>query len=248
MRDVKATAGSIVAQYNDIMFYRKYFGTADTGATSLFSTQTVPVFTQGRGNVDKNMTTQADVTLQDCDTSLFNQNGIIPNAQSFTIMGIGIDIHLANVQPTTPYEDDTITQINLNAAQIDNPYPTVDYIRSQGVFSLYRNSTEFLEQGNVSHYPSGLYNAGWGSDGSHAAAESGTPAQAGFIIASNGASFRPLTVWHRLEALDQFRGEFKLCRPATLTGTGIAGWIDFMLVGQVDLDRKTTNLVANFGG
>lgn len=246
MRDAKNTAQSIVAQYNDIMFYRKYFGAADTGTSSLFNTQPVPVFTQGRGNVDKNMTTGADVTLQDCDTSLFNQNGIIPNAQSFTIMAIGIDIHLANVQPTTPYEDDTITQINLNPVQVDNPYPIVDYIRSQGVFSLYRNSTEFLEQGNVAHYPSGVYNAGWGSDGSHAAGAN--PAQNGFIVAGNGASFRPLTVWHRLDALDQFRGEFKLCRPATLTGTGVVGYIDFMLVGQVDLDRKSTNLVANFGG
>ncbi len=247
-----ASNQKIASKYNDIMRYRLYFGAADTSAPSVWNTDPVYVFNKGRGETVKNVTTQADVTLRAADTSLFNQAGIIPNAQSFTIMAIGIDIHLANVQANVPFEDDTITQIDVNPVQGVNPYPLVDALRTQGVFSLYRNSTEFLEEGNVADYPCGLSNSGWGSDGSAAvSADSGGDSEAynvnGFILAQNGMQFRPLTVWHKLAALDQFYGQFTLSRPLLLTGTGLVGYVDFLLLGQADVDRNSTQLVQSFG-
>lgn len=245
---------SIVAAYNDILRYRVYFGDTNPATASVWTTDEILLFNSGQGEQVKNVTTNATVTLRKCDTSLFNSNGIIPNAQKFTIMAIGIDVHLANVWPTTPYSDDTITDIDVNPLQGVNPYPLVDNIRSQGVFSLYRNSTEFLEEGNVSDYPCGLYNSGWGGDGSATvpAAAGFTPGAEyqvnGFIVAQNGMAFRPLTVWHELQQLDQFHGRFQMCRQLTLTGTGIVGYIDFLLVGQADVDRSSPQLIQSFAG
>lgn len=254
MRNMQNSAQVIKSKYNDIMRYRLYFGDQDPEASSVWSTDEVILFNKGQGEVVKNITTGADVTLRKCDCSLFNSNGIIPNAQSFTVMAIGIDIHDANVQGNVEFSDDTITQIDVNPVQGVNPYPLVNNIRSQGVFSLYRNSTEFLEEGNVADYPCGLYNSGWGSDGSAevpalgpAASTQAAYSQNGFIVAQNGMAFRPLTVWHVLEALDQFHGRFELCRPLLLTGTGIVGYIDFLLLGQADLDRSSRQLAQNFG-
>lgn len=250
---MNSTSQEIKSAYNDIMRYRVYFGAANPATASVWDTQPTTVFNKGQGSVAKNITTGADVTLRPCDTSLFNENGLIPKAQSFQVMAIGIDIHLANVQANVPFEDDTITQIDVNPVQGVNPYPLVDAVRSQGVFTLYRNSTEFLEQGNVADYPCGLYNSGWGSDGSAdvPAVTANTGAQAaysvnGFILAQNGMAFRPLTVWHVLDELDQFRGDFQMSRPLLLTGTGIVGYIDFLLLGQINVDRKSPQLVQNF--
>lgn len=245
------TSSQLSNRYNDIMRYRVYFGDQDPAAASVWSTDEIILFNKGQGEVVKNATTGADVTLRKADCSLFNSNGIIPNAQSFTIMAIGIDIHLANVWSNVQYSDDTITQIDVNPVQGVNPYPLVEALRSQGVFSLYRNSTEFIEEGNVSDYPCGLYNSGWGSDGSaEVSADVGGDAEAynvnGFIVAQNGAAFRPLTVWHKLEALDQFHGRFELSRPLLLTGTGLVGYLDFLLVGQADVDRKSAMSVQSF--
>lgn len=248
---MKATAQSIVAAYNDIMRYRVYFGAADPAAPSLWTTDPIVLFNKGQGAVTKNATTGADVTLRKCDCSLFNDNGLIPNAQTFTIMAIGIDIHMANVQANVPYDDDTITEIDINPVQSVNPYPLVDFIRSQGVFSLYRNSTEFLEEGNVADYPCGLYNSGWGSDGSADVVDAGGDADYhvnGFVVCQNGMAFRKLTVWHVLESLDQFQATFQVCRPALLTGSGLTGYIDFNLLGQADLNRTSKQLVAQFQG
>ncbi len=256
MRDMKTTQSSIHASYNDVIRDRRYFGTADTAGASVWTTDEIRLFEDGQGQIVKNVTTGSDVTQRDCDTSLFTNNGIIPNAQTFTVMAIGIDIHLANVQPKVPFEDDTIQQIDVNPVQVVNPYPLVEYLRSQGVFSLYRNSTEFLEQNNVADYPSGSYNSGWGSDGSAVVPSSGAGSPEdgigaynvnGFIVAQNGMAFRPLTVWHQLASLDQFHGRFAVQRPALLTGTGLVGYIDFLLLGQCDLDRKSVQLVQHFG-
>ncbi len=238
-----AASQVIKSAYNDIMRYRVYFGDADPNATSLWSTDPVILFGKGQQSVVKNVTTGADVTLRECDTSLFNDNGIIPNAQSFDVMAIGIDIHMANVQCNVPYSDDAITQIDVNPVQTPNPYPLVDQLRSQGTFSLWRNSTEFLEQGNVADYPCGLYNSGWGSDGG-----SDSPSEAinGFIVAQNGMAFRKLTVWHTLAALDQFHGKFQVCRPLLLTGTGFVGYIDFLLLGQANVNRTSSQRIASF--
>ncbi len=252
MRDMKTTQSSIHASYNDVIRDRRYFGTSDVAGASVWTTDEIRLFEDGQGQIVKNITTGADITQRDCDTSLFTNNGIIPNAQNFTIMAIGIDIHLSNVQAAVPFEDDTITQIDVNPVQVVNPYPLVEYLRSQGVFSLYRNSTEFLEQNNVADYPAGSYNSGWGSDGSSVVpALSGGDQETynvnGFIMCQNGMAFRPLTVWHELASLDQFHGRFAVQRPALLTGTGLVGYIDFLLLGQCDLDRKSVQLVQHFG-
>lgn len=254
MRNMVATAQAVKSKYNDIMRYRAYFGAANPATASVWTTDPVILFNKGQGQVVKNITTNADVTLRKSDTSLFNANGIIPNAQSFTIMAIGIDIHLANVQANVPFEDDTITQIDVNPVQTVNPYPLIDAVRTQGVFTLYRNSTEFLEEGNVADYPCGLSNSGWGSDGSAEVPALGPAASTqaaynvnGFIIAQNGMSFRPLTVWHQLAALDQFQAEFTMSRPLLLTGTGLVGYIDFLLLGQADVNRNSNQFVQNFG-
>lgn len=242
MRNMAASVQAQKSKYNDIMRYRQYFGTADTAAASVWPTDPVILFNKGEGAESKNLTTGAVVTLKKCDTSLFNSNGIIPNAQSFTVMAIGIDIHLANVQGNVPFEDDTITQIDVNPVQTVNPYPLIDAVRSQGVFTLKRNSTEFLEEGSVSDYPCGLSNSGWGSDGS---SEDGTPIN-GFILAQNGMAFRPLTVWQELASLDQFQAEFVMTRPLLLTGTGLVGYIDFLLLGQANVDRRSNQSIQQF--
>lgn len=249
------TKGDVIlsGKSNDIIRYRVYFGDEDPAVASLWSTDQITLFNKGQDELVSNVTTGAAVTLRKCDTSLFNSNGIIPKATSFTVMAIGIDIHLASVQATTVFSDNTVTNIDINPETKVNPYPLVETIRSQGVFSLYRNATEFLESGNVADYPCGLYHAGWGSNGQATvpAAAGFTPGAAytinGFIVAQNGMAFRELTVWHVLEELDQFHGRFEVCRPMTLTGSGLVGYIDFLLVGQTDLDREARQFVQDFG-
>jgi hypothetical protein len=245
MRDLRGN--SVIRAANDILRDRRYFGDIDTGVTSVLSTEETQLFMAGQGQKVANLSTGAEVTMKKCDTSLYN-NGTIPNAQKFTVTAIGIDIHLSNQSATTPFTDDTVTSIDVSPLKVDNPYPLVDNIRSQGVFSLYKNATIFVEQGNVSDYPCGLYNSGWGSDGSNAGHADGAavPATTGFLVAQNGMSFRPLSVWHVLEELDQFNGRFEMCRPLVLTGTGLAGYIDFLLVGQADVDYKGQSIVQNF--
>lgn len=250
MRRVDSNA-ILSAKYNDVIRDRRYFGDQSALTASTWGTDEVILFNSGQGEVTKNLTTGADVTMKKCDTSLFNANGIIPNAQNFVVMAIGIDIHLANVQSTTPFSDDTVTNVDVTPDQIVNPYPLVDCIRSFGTFSLYRNSTEFLEEGNVADYPCGLYNSGWGSDGSAsvpalAGGNQNAYAVNGFILAQNGMTLRPLTVWHVLNQLDQFHGRFQMCRPLTLTGTQIVGYIDFLLIGQANVDRTSLQKIANF--
>lgn len=242
----------LTGKYNDIIRDRRYFGDVDAQTSSIWGTDETILFNSGQGEVTKNLTTGADVTMKKCDTSLFNSNGIIPNAQNFVVMAIGIDIHLANKEATTPFSDDSVTSIDVSPLAVDNPYPLVDAIRSFGVFSLYRNSTEFLEEGNVADYPCGLYNSGWGGDGqaSVPAVTSGPLQNAytvnGFIVAQNGMNFRPLTVWHVLESLDQFHGRFQMCRSLDLTGTKLVGYVDFLLIGQANVDRKSQQMIANF--
>lgn len=250
MRKVEGNA-ILTGKYNDIIRDRRYFGDVDVQTASVWGTDETILFNSGQGEVTKNLTTNADVTMAKCDTSLFNSNGIIPNAQNFVVMAIGIDIHLASKSALTPFSDDTVTSIDVSPLAVDNPYPLVDAIRSFGVFSLYRNSTEFLEEGNVADYPCGLYNSGWGSDGQAsvpalAGGAQNAYTQNGFIVAQNGMNFRPLTVWHVLESLDQFHGRFKMCKSLVLTGTALVGYIDFLLIGQANVDRKSSQFVSNF--
>jgi hypothetical protein len=243
MRDVREQG--VVRNSNDIIRDRRYFGDINTATASVWDTEEVQLFMAGQGQKVANLTTGAQVTMKKCDTSLYN-NGTIPNAQSFTVLAIGIDIHLASQSATTPFTDDTVTAIDVSPLAVDNPFPLIDAVRSQGVFSLYKNATIFLEQGNVSDYPCGLYNAGWGSNGQAAvAAAAAAYTVNGFIFAQNGMNFRELTVAYTLDELDQFNGRFEMSRPLTLTGTGLAGYIDFLLVGQADVNYKGSALVRN---
>lgn len=245
----------MVAAYNDIMRYRVYVGDENPATASVITTDDVMLFNHGQNDLVSNLSTGAAVTLRECDTSLFNSNGIIPNAQNFTVMGIGIDVHIANVQAHVPYADNTVSTIDAVPETKVNPWPLLDTIRSQGVFELWRNSTELLEQGNVADYPCGLYAGGWGSNGNAdvPAVTQGTAAglQAaytvnGFVVAQNGMAFRPLTVWQELQELDQFHGKFKMCRPVSLTGTGLVFYIDFLLIGQIDLNRQSNRSIQSF--
>jgi hypothetical protein len=251
MREVKPQ--QLLRNANDIIRDRRYFGAVDTEATSIWRTEEVLLFMVGQGENTANLTTGNTVTNKKCDTSLY-QNGLIPNSQSFTVYAIGIDIHLASKEATTPFSDNAVTNINVRPLNCDNPYPLVDAIRSQGVFSLYRNATDFLEQGNVADYPCGLYNSGYGSDGQVTvpAAAGFTPGAAytvnGFVLAQNGMNFRPLSVYHILDELDQFNGRFEMCRQLTLTGSGIVGYIDFLLVGQAKVAQSRQAIVQNFLG
>lgn len=245
----KVSTGS----FNDIIRSRKYFGTEDVAAASVIPPKEFLLFRIGQGEVDKNISTNEDVTLLDCDSSLFGNQGIIPNAESFTIYGIAVDIHLSNYSPTSPFEGDSVTNIDINPLAFANPYPLVDVLRSQCTFELWRNSTELLEQGNLADYPSGLPITGFagGSRASVPALAAGNQnayeAQP-MIFAQNGVTFRPLTVFQNLAALDQFYGKLKVNRQITLTGSRLVGYIDFLLVGRANVNRNASQLVTNFLG
>lgn len=253
MRNMNTQAKVTTGSFNDIIRYRKYFGAIGAGTTSILRATEFNLFTMGQGQVDKNVSTGADVTLLDCDTSLFGNQGIIPNSEKFTVYGIGIDIHLSNWEPTTPFTDDAVTSIDgtpLNSGS--DPYPLVDFIRSQTTFELWRNSTELLEQGNVADYPCGLGTVGFagGSQASVPVLGAG-PAQAAytqnaFVYAANGMAFRKLTVFQVLDSLDQFYGKWKICREMVLTATKLCGYVDFLLVGRAEINRSSSQLVAQF--
>lgn len=245
----KVTSGA----FNDIIRFRKYFGTVDGAATSIIRATEFNLFTMGQGQVDKNVSTNSDVTLLDCDTSLFGNQGIIPNSEKFTVFGIGVDIHLSNWETTTPFTDDSVTSINgtpLNTGS--NPYPLVDFIRSQTTFELWRNSTELLEQGNIADYPCALSTAGFAGGNQAAVPVLGAgPAQAAYtqnamVYAQNGMAFRRLTVYQVLDSLDQFYGKWKVCREIVLTGTKLCGYVDFLLVGRAEVNRASSQFVQPF--
>lgn len=255
MRNMRAESKITTGAFNDIIRYRKYFGAIGAGTASILRATEFNLFTMGSGQVDKNMSTGADVTLLDCDTSLFGNQGIIPNAERFTLYGIGIDIHLSNWEATTPFTDDAVTSIDgtpLNSKA--NPYPLVDFLRSQCTFELWRNSTELLEQGNVADYPCGLSVAGFAGGSQATVPVLGVgPAQATYdqnamVYAQNGMAFRKLTVYQVLDSLDQFYGKFKVNREMVLTGTKLCGYIDFLLVGRADVKRTSGQIVENFIG
>lgn len=243
---------------NDIIRYRFTYGAVNTGTTSIIAATKFYAFKKGVGETDTNLSTGALITLQPCDTNLISTNGIIPNAERFTIYGIGVDAHLASISATTPFSDNTVTAgsgtINVNPLAVANCYPLIDFIRSMATFKLIRNSFQVLEYGNIADYPCGLYASGWGSNGQASVPAVTTgPVQAaytqnGFMTAQNGATFRKLTVAQILEANDQFQGEFEICRPATLTGTGLVGYVDFLLVGELELNKDNTQGLMSMNG
>lgn len=254
MRNLKATGQILQSNYNDIIRFRKYFGDNDTDVTSIIPATEFFLFKQGVGETDKNISTGAVVTLKEPDCSLFGQQGIIPNAESFTIMAIGVDLHLANVQGTTVFTDDSVTSIDVTPVSVVNPYPLFDAIRSQATFELWRNSTELLEQGNLADYPSGLSMNGWSGESEVVPAitqgiSAGlqvTYTRNAVSVMQNGNGFRKLTVWQELASLDQFFGKLKFARQIDLANTALCGYIDVLLVGQANVDRKSNQFIQQF--
>lgn len=249
MRNLQAVDTSLKTNYNDVIRYRKYFGTQGNGTSTIPAT-TFFLFKQGEGETDQNISTNSNVTLKQCDTSLFGQNGIIPNAESFTISHIAVDLRVANVQATTEFTDNSITSVNITPVSVVNPYPLFNYIRTQAVFELWRNSTELLEQGNVEDYPSGLFVDGFSSSAAvvpaitqgTAAGLQNTYTPSGLTMLQNGNRWRELAAWQMLAALDQFYGKLTFCREIALSSTLLCGHIDVLLRGYAQVNRTSKQM------
>jgi hypothetical protein len=167
MRDLLSTtigvgkgAFAVSGQANDVIHDRLTFGTNGGGA-SVIEPKSFKVFTTEIGQQSKNITTGAVITQTEADTSLEGNGGTIPNGEFFLIAAIGINVHLSNVQATSPREDDTITSIDVTPLYRVNPVPLYDALMSQTTFELLRNSNERVEKGNVSEYPCSFGNNGF---------------------------------------------------------------------------------------
>lgn len=247
MRDMSNTSASQKQGFNDIIRYRKFFG-SQTGATSLIPATEFYLFQNSVGQADKNISTQAVVTLKQPDVSLLGQNGTIPNAEAFIITHIGIDIHVANVQATNMFTNDLITNLDITPVSVVNPYPLFDAIRTHGTFELWRNSADLLEQGNIADYPSGIAMNGWSGMSNVVPAAAGFAPGAAYTqnavsVLQNGAGWRPLAVWQELKALDQFYGKLKFARPIDLNATALCGYIDVLLRGWAAVDKRDTQFI-----
>lgn len=237
---------------NDVIHHRLYFGSANPATASVIRKDEYRLWANGVGQQEANISTQALVTLQDCDTSLQGENGIIPNGNSFLITAIGIHIEVANVQATTPFTDNAVSSIDITPVVQANAIPLVKTLRDQCTFELYRNADSRLERGNIAEYPCsfGSQAAIGGGSASVPAVVTGDQAaysvESNVIIGTNGMVFRPLSVYQKLEQLDQFYGIFKVNREIDLAATALTGCIDFYLVGLAGTDFKTTQLIENY--
>lgn len=254
MRDYTMTAGIMTqtGAWNDVIHDRLYFGDND-GGTSTIQAKDYRIFINEVGTQTKNISNGAIVTQASCDTSLEGVGGTIPNGEWFVINAIGINLHLSNVQATTPFTEDAVTSINITPLYRVNPTPLFDAIYSQCTFELYRNSNERLECGNISEYPSPFGNTGF-AGGALAAVPAVTtgPLQAAYTvnpmvyIDGAGTQFRALTVYQELKQNDQFRGIFKVNREIALSSTLLCGYIDFYLAGRAMTNQEHNQWVANF--
>ena len=236
--------------YNDIVRYRKYYGTQGNGASVISATQFY-LFKNSVGDFDKNISTGSTVTLKKSDCSLFGQGGVIPNAESFTITHIGADIRVYNVQATTAFTDDSVTSINITPVTVVNPAPLFENLRTQCVFELWRNSTDLLESGNLEDYPCGLQVNGFSGESTVVPAiTQGTAAglqvtytKNGVSMLQNGNMWRELSVHQKLDALDQFYGTLNFSREINLASTLLCGHIDILLRGWAEIDYKGQQFV-----
>jgi len=246
MRNLLAQTTTLQTSYNDIIRYRKYFGTQG-GGTSTIPATTFFLFKQGEGETDQNISTGSGVRLTQADTSLFGQQGQIPNAENFTISHIGIDLRTANVQATTEFTDNSITSVNITPVSVVNSYPLFNYIRTQCVFELWRNSTELLEQGNIEDYPCGLFVDGFTATTTAVPAVAGgaqaTYTPNGVTVLQNGNRWRELAAWQVLAALDQFFGKLIFQKEIALSSTLLCGHIDVLMRGKATVDRKSKQLL-----
>lgn len=239
MRDLINTRGTVAVSgfLNDVIHDRLTFGTNGGGA-SVIEPKEFKVFITEVGGKVSNISTGETLTQTDSDTSLEGNGGTIANGEFFVITSIGINVHLSNVQATSPREDDTITSIDVTPLFRVNPIPLYDAIMSQCTFELYRNSNERLEKGNISEYPSSFGNHGFaGGSGASVPALAGGNQNAYSVnptvyINGSGRNERPLTVYNELAPNDQFRGSFKVSTEIDLASTLLVGWIDFYMVGR----------------
>ena len=221
--------------WNDVIHHRKYFGTAGVGA-SVIEAGDYQLFSNGVGQDEANISTGGVITLSDADSSMRGKNGTIPKGDNFVITSIGIHLGLSNQQATTPFEDNSVTSIDVTTNTLaDSPIPVVDAIKSQCVFELWRNSNELLERGNLDEYPAEFGNTGFAGAG------------AGSFFQTNGMKTRSLTVYQVLEELDQFYGTLKVVKDIDLASTTYVGYLDFYLIGRAMTNYQAQEFVAQFG-
>lgn len=254
MRDWQMTKGltTVTGYWNDVIHDRLYFGDNDGGA-SVIPARDFRIFIAEVGTQVKNISNGAIVTQTDADTSLEGVGGTIPNGEWFVINAIGINLHLSNVQATTPFTEDAVTSINITPLFRVNPYPLFDALMSQCTFEFYRNSNERLEKGNIAEYPCEFGNSGVaGGSGASVPILGAGPAQAAYTINpfvymdGSGVRFRSLTVYQELKQNDQFRGVFKVNREINLSATLLCGYVDFYLVGRAMTDTEHNQYAAKF--
>lgn len=238
---------------NDIIHDRLTFGDNDGGASTILAKE-FRIFINEVGGTTQNISSGANITQSEADTSLEGQGGTIPNGEAFVICSIGINIKMCNWQATQPFTNNADTSIDITPVARVTPQPLVDAILSQATFELYRNSDERLERGNISEFPCpfGQFVAAGGAGATVPVLGAG-PAQAAYTInpfqyvESGGSSgFRVLTVLQTLQALDQFYGIFKVNRQIALASTLLCGYIDFYLVGRLATEYGAPQFVANF--
>jgi hypothetical protein len=227
--------------FNDVMHHRLYFGRNDAGA-SLIPAEPFRIFTNGVGQIESNISTGAQVTLRECDTSQDGRGGTIPNGQAFVCVSIGIRVSVSNVQATTPFTDNSVTAIDVTPVWVANPIPLVHAISSQCTFELWKNSDIRLERGNIDEYPCQFGLQGFSGGGQ----DVGDTSEAVTFMSTNGLMVRPLTVYQVLESLDEFYGVFQAQRPIELEDTLLTGHIDFYLIGMLATRDQSRQYVTTF--
>lgn len=255
MQNYTMTKGinTISGYWNDVIHDRLTFGTVG-GGTSIIQPKEYRIFVAEVGTNTQNISTLAAFTQTEASTSLEGEGGTIPNGEWFVISAIGINIHISNVQATTPHEDNTVTSINVTPLFRVSPIPLFDSLMSECTFELYRNANQQLERGGIPEYPCNFGNNGFaGGSGASVPALAGGAQNAYTInptIYINGAGERerPLTVFHELKQNDQFRGVFKVATQINLASTLLVGWVDFYLIGRAQTEDEHNIWRANFGG
>jgi hypothetical protein len=241
----------LTGNFNDVLHHRLFFGRNDAG-NSVINAQEFRLWENGVGATEKNISTNAVVTLNPSDSSQDGKGGTIPNAQSFAICYIGILVQVSSTQATTPRQDDSTTSIDITPVQRVSPIPLVEALSTQCTFELWKNASIRLERGVVNEYPStfGMQGSIGGSQASVPVLGAG-PAQAAYTINSqqlintNALMFRPLTAVQVLESLDQFYGSFQPRTQIDLASTFLVGHVDFYLVGLLSEDDKSRQFVAD---
>lgn len=242
---------SLNGNFNDVMHHRLYFGRNDAGA-SVIEAREYRIFENGVGQQEKNISTDAIVTLTPADSSQDGRGGTIPNAQAFVMAAIGIHVSVQNPQATTPKADDSDTTIDVTPVNRVSPIPLVEAIANQCTFELWKNASIRLERGVVNEYPCqfGLQGVIGGATASvpalAAGAQNAYTVQSSQIIQTNGMMFRPLTVLQVLESLDQFYGVFEPRVNIDLASTQLVGHIDFYLVGLLTQEDEARQFVQDF--